>query len=146
MAQNLVKSAWESGVLTFRNKATGAKICAIGPERFRQFLSAADLDAQSGTLSAAQIVGGILVHTSVTGAGTLTTDTAANIIAAFPGIEAGDAIECRVINDGTQVVTLAGGTGVTVADAGQTIGADESALLLFVCNSATTMTVYTVGA
>ena len=146
MAMNLVKSAWESGVLTFRNRATNAKIFAIGPERVRQYYTAADLDAQNGTLTAAQIVGGILVHTSVTGAGTLTTDTAAAIIAAFPGMEAGDAVECRVINDGTQVVTIAGGTSVTIADAGQTIGADESALLLFVCNSATTMTVYTVGA
>ena len=146
MAMNLVKSAWENGVLTFRNKATGVKIFAIGPERVREYLTAADLDAQSGTLTAAQIVGGILVHTSVTAGGTLTTDTATAIIAAFPGLEVGDSVMCRVINDGTQVVTVAGGTDVTIADAGQTIGADEAALLIFRMTAATTMTCYIVGA
>lgn len=128
--------------------AAGGLIVSAG--RVREVLTPADLDAQSGTLTAAQIVGGILVHTSVTGAGTLTTDTATAIIAGDGGVgdltANGQCITCLVINDGTQTVTVAGGTDVTIADAGQTIGADEAAVLIFRRTSATAVTCYIVGA
>jgi len=118
--------------------------------RVREVLTPVDVDAQNNTLTVAQIVAGIVVHTSVTGAGTVTTDTAANIIAGSGGVGAlknnGETISCRYINDGTQTLTLSAGTGVTIADAGQTIAADEAALLLFRRTSATAVTVYIIGA
>lgn len=105
-----------------------------------------DLDAQSGTLSAANMRSGILVHTSVTGAGTITFDTGANIDAEFPGLAVGDTITVRYINDGTQVVTPTAATGVTVADTGQTIAADEACVFMFRKTGVATYTVYTIGA
>lgn len=118
--------------------------------RVAEILTAVDVDAQNNTLTAAQVDSGIVVHTSVTGAGTVTTDTAANIIAGTSGVGAltadGQCITCWYINDGTQTLTFAGGTSVTIADTGQTIAADESALLLFRRASSTTVTMYQIGA
>lgn len=117
--------------------------------RFTQVLTPTDVDAQNNTLTVAQIVAGIVVHTSVTPGGTVTTDTAANIIAGSGGAGAltmdGQTIACYYINDGTQVLTFAGGTGVTIADTGQTVTADEAALVLFRRASATTVTAYILG-
>ena len=122
----------------------------VGSGRLIEALSATDVDAQNGTLSAAQIAGGIVVHTSATGGGTVTTGTALAIIAGNAGVGAlkndGECIKCYYINDGTQVLTLAGGTDVTISDTGQTIGADEAALLIFRRTSATEVTCYVLGA
>lgn len=148
MAMALVKSIWESGSLVFRRLDTLAGVFTIAPQGVREWASVSDIDAQNGTLTAARIATGIIVHTSVTGAGTLTFDTAANIIAAFPGITTGEVIKCYLINDGDQTVTLAadGGATVTLADAGQTLAINESCLLLILVTGAATVTVYTIGA
>lgn len=118
--------------------------------RIREVMTPTDVDAQNNTLTVAQIVDGIVVHTSVTAAGTVTTDTATAIVAGASGVGAltanGQTIKCYYVNDGTQVLTFAGGTGVTVADTGQTIGADEAAILLFRRTSATAVTLYILGA
>ena len=53
--------------------------------RMMQTMTHADADARNHVLTAAQIKDGILVHTSVTGPGTLTTPTAAQIIAGDSG-------------------------------------------------------------
>lgn len=142
----LVESIWRSGSLFFRKKADNANIFTIAPEGIRQTLSPGDLDATNGTLTAARIKAGILVHTSVTGPGTLTLDTGANIDAAFPGLQIGEVIECYVVNDGDQTVTLASAAGATVADTGQTIATNESVLLLLRKTAADTFIVYPVGA
>jgi hypothetical protein len=142
----LVGSIWKSGSLFFRKKADNTNILTIAPEGIRQTMSVADIDAQAGTLTAARIKGGIIVHTSTTGGGNLTMDTGANIDAAFPGLQVGEVIECYVINDGNQIATLAVATGVTIADTGQTIGENEAALLLIRKTDADTFVVYAVGA
>lgn len=118
--------------------------------RLSEYLVATDVDATDNTLTVAQIVGGIVVHTSVTGGGTVTTDTAAHIIAGSSGKGAlnanGQSIICYYINDGNQTLTLAGGTDVTISDTGQTIAENEAAVLLFVRTAATTVTAYVLGA
>jgi hypothetical protein len=86
--------------------------------RMMQKMTHADADAQNHTLTAAQIKDGILVHTSTGGGGTLTTPTAAQIIAGDSGTGAleknGDCIIMYYINDGTQTVTVTAGANVTV--------------------------------
>jgi len=122
----------------------------VGAGRLIEQLTATDVNATSNTLSAAQIAGGIVVHTSVTGAGTVTTGTALAIIAGSAGVGAlkkdGECIKCYYINDGDQTLTLAGGTDVTISDTAQTIAADEAAMLIFKRASATTVTCYVLGA
>jgi hypothetical protein len=140
-----------SGTLTISGVPTfNASPIISADRRIREVLTPTDVDAQDNTLTIAQIKGGIVVHTSVTAGGTVTTDTALNIIAAdgnWPGLTAnGQTVVCWYINDGTEVLTFAGGTDVTIADTGQTVAADEAVLLLFRRTSATAVTMYIVGA
>ena len=114
--------------------------------RITEHLTVVDDDSQNMTIAVADIVAGINVHTSATGAGTATVDTAVNIIAGVPLTADNQAVVSYFVNDGTQTVTLTAATGTTVADAGQTIGANESAVLLWLRTSSTTVTVYHIGA
>ena len=151
---SLISSKLTSGALHFFSKTTGNDLLVFEPAadtvripgRVIEALTVNDLNAQSGTLSAAQIRDGILLHTSVTGGGTLTSSTGALIDAEFPEMEIGDVIKVYVINDGTQVVTLTNATGATFADTGQTIGADEGVLLLYRKTAADTYVIYPIGA
>lgn len=111
--------------------------------------TAADVNATDSDLTVAQIVGGIILHTS-DGAGTVTVDTAAHIIPGYNGKgelkNIGDTIRCFYINDGDNALTFAVATGLTIADVGQTIGANESAILVFRKVSATAVKMYIIGA
>jgi hypothetical protein len=143
-------------LLSLANTADGGgglglpTFAALDAGRMRESLTPADVDAQHNTLTVAQIVGGIVVHTSVTGGGNVTTDTAVNIVAGATGVGAltanGQVIRCYYINDGDQTLTFVAGDGVTLADVGQTIAINESAVLLFRRTAADAVTMYAVGA
>jgi len=115
----------------------------------RQIMTITDEDAQNATLTIAEMAGGIVIHTSVTGGGTITTDTAANIIAAsgaWPGLTAnGQCFFFYFINDGTQLDTFAGGTDVTFSDVGNTVATDEGAIVLIRRTSATTCSAHIIN-
>jgi len=98
-------------------------------------LTRVDIDAQNGTITAANMKSGLIVHTSVTGAGTITLDTGANIDAAFPGLAVGDTIEVHYVNDGTQTVTLTGASGTTALSA-QTIATLQGIKITFLKTAA----------
>ena len=136
-----------NGTGNLRLKSLGS---VVAEGRFVERLTATDVDAQNNTLTVAQIAGGIVVHTSVTGGGTVTTDTAANIVAGSSSVGAlttnGDAISMRYINDGSQTLTFAGGTGVTIADTGATILTNQAADVVFLRVSASAVTCYVMGA
>lgn len=113
-------------------------------------LTVTNVDTQNDTMQVAEIVTGIYVHTSTTGGGTITTDTAANIIAGATSVGVlsadNDCYQTYFINDGDQTDTFAGGDSVTVADTGQTVAANESAILLWCRATSSTMTLYIIGA
>lgn len=124
---------------------SGAQLITTGPRI--GFNTLTDVDAQNNTLTAAQILAGLVVHTSVTAGGTVTADTGANIKAAIPDLNTvGRYIDVMYINDGDQTLTLATASGVAIGDTGQTIAADESALLRVICTGDGTYTIYSVGA
>lgn len=105
--------------------------------------------AGAGTYTAAQLAGGLITRDPAGAGRTDTTDTAANLIAGTPALSRdGDTLFCYVINtaDAAEAITLAGGTGVTVSNVGQTIAQNESALLIFKRTSSTAVTLYIVGA
>lgn len=113
--------------------------------RRTESLTVVDDDSTNMTLAAADIRAGINVHTSVTGAGTVTTDTAANIIANVPLTEDNQSVTSYYINDGNQTVTFAAADGtVTVADTGNTILINEAAVLVWRRTSSTAVTLYIV--
>lgn len=70
----------------------------------------------TATLTAAQMIGGLILH-DPTGAGTDTTDTALNIVNAMPGAAVGQSFQFDLVNiaDGNETITVAAGTGVTLA-------------------------------
>jgi len=112
--------------------------------RLREAMTATDVDAQNNTLTAAQINAGIVVHTSVTGGGTVTTDTAANIISNCGLDENNQVIKVYYVNDGDQTLTFAGGSGVTIADTGSTILTNEAAMVLFQRTSSTAVKAFVI--
>jgi hypothetical protein len=100
--------------------------------------------AGNQTLTAAQLGGGLIIHnlgnnTNVTD----TTDTAINIFnytnANSAGIQVGDILQVQMLSNtgtGTSVLTVAGGTGVTLdANGVGTIAAGVSKTLNFRCTA-----------
>ena len=76
-------------------------------------------DATAGdlTLTAAMLLGGLILRDPNGGARTDTTDTAALIVAAFPNAIVGSSFSVTVRNtaDAAETITVAGGAGVTTS-------------------------------
>lgn len=108
-----------------------------------------DSTAGNITYTAAFLLTGLIVR-DPNGAGrTDTTDTAANIIAGIPALNIdGAAWMVYLVNtaDAAEAITLAGGTGVTISNVGQTVAQNESAILLFRRTSSSAITLYIFGA
>ena len=104
-----------------------------------------DLDAQSGTITAANFLTGVVLHTSVTGAGSITFDSAANLISGLELEADNEVAKCLYINDGNQNVTLNGGspTGVTYVN-NPTIAAEGAATLVVRRTGAAAVSVYII--
>ena len=105
--------------------------------RNTEILTVVDDDSQNMTLAAADILAGINIHTSVTGGGTVTVDTAANIIANVPLEKDNECIVSYYINDGNQTATFAVATGTTIANVANTIATNEAAILVWRRTSST---------
>jgi len=102
------------------------------------------LDAQSGTATIAQLLGGIYTHNSKTGAGTLTTPTGAEISAGVADVAVGTTFDCWYYNYGSQTVTLtAGASGVTMKGT-VAVTTGKSAIMRFVNTAANTWLVYCI--
>lgn len=102
------------------------------------------------TLTAAAILGGIITR-DPNGAGRSDeVDTAANIIATCGLDNDFQVITCKLINTAAGAFAITFGAaapaGVTYANAGQTLAQNESAELVIMRTSATTVTVYIIGA
>lgn len=93
----------------------------------------------NATLAVATIAGGLVQFTGFTAGRTLTTDTAANIIAANPWMDIGDSFEVVVSISTAFAGTLAAGTGVTLAGKA-TVVASGLATLLFTKTGAAAVT------
>lgn len=92
-------------------------------------------DANS-TITAAAIAGGLVTQVP-TAARTDTTDTAANIAAAFPNMDIGDTFVFMICAKAAFALTIAGGTGVT-ASGNLTVPASTGKFFLLVKTGAAT--------
>ena len=103
------------------------------------------LGAGAQTLTAAQLLGGVIEHT-VTAAVADTTDTGANLDAAIPNVANGDTFECYLTILGAFTVTLTAGAGVTIKGTTALVGvaAGKGAHLIFRRTAVSTWTVYVV--
>lgn len=141
MPQTRAGSKWTAGFLKFFTKSTGRAtltLSTIGPGLE---VTRVDVDSQNATLPAATLLAGLLVHTSVTGGGTLTVDTGANLDSAFPEWQVGEVYSCFYLNDGDQTVTLTGDTGTTRLSA-QTIATLQGRRINFLKTAAATYSVW----
>jgi hypothetical protein len=134
-------SKWVAGYLKFFNKADAKVVGGFGPQGPTRAVTKVDVDAQNATLPAATLSSGFLVHTSVTGGGTLTVDTGANLDTAFPEWQIGEVRDCYYLNDGNQTVTLTGDTGSTALSA-QTIATLQGRRINFLKTAAATYSVW----
>jgi hypothetical protein len=72
------------------------------------------IDAQNGTPTIAQILGGIITHNSKTGGGTLTVPTGTAMSAGISGVAVGSTIKWTYYNYGNQTVTVTPADGHTL--------------------------------
>ena len=101
------------------------------------------------TLTAAQVLGGMILQDPSGGAVTTTLPTAALLKAALPGVAAGTAFEFTIRNtaDGNEAITVAAGTGGSTSGT-MTIAQNNSKrfLLIFTATGGTpAYTVYSLG-
>jgi hypothetical protein len=107
----------------------------------RQQISTAITTAGAGTLTAAAIVGGVIVRSGPTAAFSDTTDTAAAIIAAMPqGATTGMSWLLTIVNTSAWPETVIGGTSVTLSGLTAVVGANSTSTWLVTMASATTVT------
>ena len=118
---------------------------ALSTGRLIENLTVVDDDSQNMTLAAADIVAGINVHTSTSAGGTITVDTATNIIANVPLNVDNQAVVSYFINDGNQTDTFAVATGTTISDVTNTVLTNSAATLLWVRTSSTAVVLHIIN-
>lgn len=112
----------------------------VGPFSMRKLVAFAT-DAIK-TITVSDLASGILQVTGLTAGRVFTTPTAAAIIAAYPEMDIGDAIEFDVSVTVAFAVTWAAGTGVTLA--GRTTTAASSATRIYITKDSATAVTWNV--
>jgi hypothetical protein len=128
---------------------SGGSFKIAGVKSQPKLTAANEVTAGAATYTTAQIAGGLITRDPTGGARTDIMPAAADLIADLGLTKDGDAFEFYLINtaDAAEAITLGGTpTGVTYANAGQTLAQNEAARVIVVRTSSTTVTVYIVGA
>ena len=111
-----------------------------------EYVQATDEDAQNVSLTAAEFKQGLVVHTSTGGSGTVTMDTAANLISTLELTADNMTAHCYYINDGNQDVAFSGAaSGVTYANTSAKVKQNQGAQVLVRRTGAAAVTVYLIG-
>lgn len=100
------------------------------------------IDAQSGTPTAAQLLGGIISHNSKTGAGTLTVPTGTAMSAAISGVQVGTTINWLYDNYGNQTVTITAAADHTLVGGTAAVTTTKHMIITSVCTAANTWKSY----
>ena len=117
-------------------------------ETIMSFGAAPQTATATATLTAAQVVGGMLLANPSTSAATYTLPTAAQIDAAVPNATVGSTFDLSIVNIGTSsgTVTLSMGTGVTDGgNAAVAVAITSSALFRFRKTAEGAYTVYKIA-
>lgn len=97
-----------------------------------------NIDAQSATPTIAQILGGVVIHTSVTGAGTATVPTGTAMSAGVAEVAVGSTIKWTYYNDGNQTVTITAATDHTLVGGTAAVTTGKHMSITSVCTAANT--------
>lgn len=99
------------------------------------------------TLTAAQVMGGMVIHAAGAGAN-LATPSAAEIVAALGGASAGTSVRLHIRNTGAGSSTLTAGAGVTLSGTAATATLNAKSWLFVVTSNiigSETVTAYSLG-
>lgn len=97
-----------------------------------------DIDAQNATPTIAQIIGGFVRHTSVTGAGTATVPTGTLMSGGITGVGVGCTVKWLYYNDGSQTVTITAATDHTLVGGTAAVTTGKHMEITSVCTAANT--------
>lgn len=106
--------------------------------------TAVTIDAQNGTPTIAQLLTGLILHNSKTGAGTLTFPTGTAMSAGVSGVAVGDTFDVLYNNYGNQTVTITGATGSTVTGGTAAVTTGLNTLIRCVNTGTNTWALYLV--
>lgn len=101
-----------------------------------------DIDAQNATPTIAQILGGVIVHTSVTGAGTATVPIGSAMSAGVSGVAVGSTIKWLYYNDGSQTATITAATNHTLVGGTAAVTTGKHMEIISVCTATDTWVSY----
>lgn len=135
----MIKAEKNSPTIRLNYASNGVGFATRYPISLGKVISTFTTQSLSPTLT--QLLGGILSHTSVTGAGVLTTPTGTLLSGIDPAV--GDSFQTLYANVGADTVTVTGGTGVTVVGTAA-VAAGINALLTFVNTGTNTWNVYVI--
>jgi len=137
---NLKLETVDTGDITDLNVTTGKLAdAAVTPPKTKTKAAVALADADA-TLSAAQMIDSGIFTITPTLARALTTDTAANIVAAMAGYQVGTWFDIVIVCLAAFDVTLGAGTGVTIV--GNAVVNNASGTWRARIDSATAVTLY----
>lgn len=143
-AEKLTIDAKGTGAVIVGGTSTGYVVLGRGSaSAIIESGAKAALGSGNVTATAAQLIGGYV--TGAQNANTMTTDTAANIDAAIPGVATGDTFMCAYFNSGAGNGTITGGTGVTVRGTSAVIPTSGVGLMFFQRTGAAAYDVLVVG-
>lgn len=112
-----------------------------GPNRVSQN-TITTVSAQNATPTIAQILGGQVVHVSVTGAGTCTVPTGSAMSAGISGVAVGSTIHWLYYNSGTQTVTITAASGHTLVGGTAAVTTGKHMEIISVCEATDTWVTY----
>ncbi len=101
-----------------------------------------DIDAQNAAPTIAQILGGIVVHTSITGLGTATVPTGTAMSGGISGVAVGSTIKWLYYNDGSQTVTITAAAGHTLVGGTAAVTLGKYVQITSVCTATNTWVSY----
>lgn len=135
-----------SGTVIIGGISTG--IVSIGRGAVKSIVTSSTITAlgttQNSTPTAAQLRGGVVTQTSVTGAGTVTLDNGTNISSAIAGVAVGDTFDCIFSNlGGGQTLTITTASGLTLIGT-VAVGTGKTARMTFVNTGTNTWNVYCI--
>jgi len=96
------------------------------------------IDAQNGTPTIAQLLGGIITHNSKTGAGTVTVPTGTAMSAGVPGVAVGSTIRWTYYNYGNQTATITPATDHTLVGGTAAVTTGKHMECISYCSAANT--------
>jgi len=139
-AAHLANDAVETAKIKDANVTTAKLVDAgVTPPKTKTKAAIALADADA-TLTAAQMVDSGVFTITPTIARTLTTDTAANLVAAMPGYQIGTWFDIIIVCLAAFAVTLAGGVGITIV--GNAVVNNDSGTWRARFDSASAVTLY----